>query len=122
MTIIQVILSLSALGLGFLVLSSFKRPVFLKVLVSIATVVAILLIINPDYSNRVAEWVGVERGVDVVIYLAIAFFLFLHLRLYVKVRKQRADITTMVRENAISRAMAGAQQYVENNPDGQYNT
>lgn len=121
MTIIQVILSLSALGLGFLVLSSFKRPVFLKVLVSIATVVAILLIINPDYSNRVAEWVGVERGVDVVIYLAIAFFLFLHLRLYVKVRKQRADITAMVRENAISRAMAGEQQYVENNPDGQYN-
>ena len=65
---------------------------------------ATILILFPDVTSRMAVWVGVGRGVDLVIYLALLGLAFLHLINYSRMRHLRQQMTQMVREDAIRQA------------------
>jgi len=64
----------------------------------------IFLVLFPDLSTIVAKAIGVGRGVDLVIYLSLAFLLFLSIGVRRRFRQLNASITELSRAIAIMTA------------------
>lgn len=64
-----------------------------------AAAVGILL---PTTTTNLAQIVGVGRGVDVIVYISLALLFYLVFRLYVMVEDLRHEITTLIRQIALS--------------------
>ena len=60
-------------------------------------VVAIVGILQPGTTTRLASFFGVGRGVDVILYLAISVLFYLVFRMYVMIEDLRRELTTIVR-------------------------
>jgi hypothetical protein len=54
----------------------------------------------PDLITKVANFIGVGRGVDVIIYISIGTLFYLIFRLYVKLEESQQELTVIVRELA----------------------
>lgn len=61
----------------------------------------IFVVFFPEYTNILADLVGIGRGVDVIIYTSITLLFYLIFRMYVKIEESEAKITRLVRELAI---------------------
>ena len=70
----------------------------------LAAIGGIVLVIFPDLSVRVAHFVGVTRGVDLVIYLSLVAFGFLWLQQATRVRELESRLTELVRRLALERS------------------
>ena len=66
------------------------------------------LVLYPDWSTAVANLVGIGRGVDLVIYLFMAYCLFFFASSASHFRKVERDLTLVVRALAIEQATPGA--------------
>ena len=60
----------------------------------------------PRHSTRLAELVGVGRGVDLILYVWVCISLILLLSLHLKLRMQRELITMLARKLALADAHA----------------
>jgi hypothetical protein len=60
----------------------------------------------PAHATVLAEFAGVGRGVDLIIYTWVVISLLLLLDLHLKLRAQMELITTLAREIAIAKARA----------------
>jgi hypothetical protein len=60
------------------------------------------VVIFPESTALVANWVGVGRGVDLVIYISILILFYLVFRILVRLDKIEKDITQIVREIALT--------------------
>jgi small membrane protein len=58
----------------------------------------------PSHSTRLAELVGIGRGVDLILYIWVCISLIVLLNLHLKLRTQMELITTLAREIAIAAA------------------
>ena len=58
----------------------------------------------PEQATRIAAWVGIGRGVDLVIYVWIGISLIVLLNLHLKIRSQMELITVLARKIAIAGA------------------
>lgn len=80
-------------------------------LVATALVVAAWLALGfvwaPALANRLAEWLGVGRGADLVLYVYCSISFLLILDLALKLRIQHQMITRLAREIALDRALRG---------------
>ena len=77
----------------------------LDILLLIAMVIgAMVFILFPDTSNRIANKLGVGRGADLVFYFSIVIFWFVILKLYVRIRKLEKIVTDVVRKDALDEA------------------
>ena len=70
--------------------------------------IGIPLVLYPDWSTSVANLVGIGRGVDLVIYLFMAYCLFFFASSASHFRRVERDLTLVVRALAIERAAPGA--------------
>ncbi|MBI3626733.1 DUF2304 domain-containing protein [Candidatus Uhrbacteria bacterium] len=70
---------------------------------SVIWVVAGLLTIWPGTTSFLASTVGIGRGVDLVVYLALILILYLIFKLIVRVEKLERNLTEIVRHQAVSR-------------------
>ena len=61
----------------------------------------ILMVVFPQTMNYLATLTGVERGVDVIMYIATIILFYLLYRLYIKIENLEREITIIVREIAI---------------------
>jgi hypothetical protein len=61
-------------------------------------VTAAIAVFSPDQTTEVARLLGIGRGVDVVIYSAIALLFYLVFRLHVYLEEIRTQISTLIRE------------------------
>jgi len=77
-----------------------------------AVIVAVLL---PWTTTVLAEWVGIGRGVDLVIYLSITCLFYLIFRLFVRIEQIERNITKLVEKNAIREFKK--QEYVTKDSD-----
>jgi small membrane protein len=93
------------LGLILLVYLTRFRSMFLDRMIVIGfSGLAILLVSRPDLSNRIANRLGVGRGVDLISYLAIPGLLFMILLLYAKAMRQEERMAVLTRELALVKA------------------
>jgi len=67
-------------------------------------IAAILLLLNPEFSNQCAAAIGITRGVDLVMYALSFVFLWGHYQHYVRYKRVEIHLTTLVRELAIVQA------------------
>jgi hypothetical protein len=65
---------------------------------------AALLVVRPAVAQRIADWVGIGRGVDLVIYLAIPGLALMILLLFARTRDLNQKLTATLRELAIANA------------------
>ena len=59
----------------------------------------------PRETDVVAQWFGVERGADLLVYLSIIVIFFMVFKIIVKLEKLDRDITKVVRHDAIAGAV-----------------
>ncbi len=70
-----------------------------------AWVAASALIANPGVSTLIANRVGIGRGVDFVTYFLLITFLWGHYQHYLRYKRVENEVTVLVRELAIARAV-----------------
>ncbi|ADC68885.1 Protein of unknown function DUF2304 [Methanocaldococcus sp. FS406-22] len=61
----------------------------------------VIFLIFPEFFGYVAEFLGVGRGVDALMYISIVVLFYLIYRLYAKIDALERQITHIVREIAI---------------------
>lgn len=61
-------------------------------------VAAMLVVILPNSTAQVAKLVGIGRGADLVVYLALAALFFIMFRLMVKIEQLNKEITVLTRK------------------------
>jgi len=64
----------------------------------------------PGHATELAEFVGIGRGVDLIIYLWIVISLIMLLNLHLKLREQMELITILVRTIAIAKSTDDARR------------
>jgi len=67
----------------------------------------IIISFNPWISSYVSSFFGINRGVDLIVYLSIVIIFYLIFRIYVKVENQEKEITTLVRKISLNHDRKG---------------
>lgn len=73
----------------------------------IGAIFGIILVFFPNLSTRVANWLGIGRGVDLLFYLFIIFNLFFWVSAISKNRRTEKRITRIVRFIALTNPLRG---------------
>lgn len=63
---------------------------------------------QPEIASRLADYLGIGRGADLIVYIAIIVLAYVIFRLFVKVDKIDRQITKVVRELAIKNEKKGS--------------
>lgn len=78
-----------------------------RILYFFCTLIGIIMVINPELSTRVANWFGIGRGTDMLLYLFIVTALFYTAGLRSELKKMKHEITSLVRAIALSNPVEG---------------
>ena len=62
-----------------------------------------VLVLWPDVSSRLAQVVGIGRGVDLVVYIAILALFYILFRVMVRLEHIERSITDIVRKDALTK-------------------
>lgn len=104
MTLIQVALTAGVILIGVYMYVRLRSTILDVFLIGIFIIAGTLLVLFPEYSNKIAHWAGVGRGADLLFYLSILFLFFLILKLYSRVRRMEQNFTEIVRNKSIEDA------------------
>ena len=104
MTLIQVALAAGVILIGVYMYVRLRSTLFDVFLIGFFIISGTLLVLFPEYSNKIAHWVGVGRGADLLFYLSILFLFFLILKLYSRLRRMEQSFTELVRTKSIEEA------------------
>jgi hypothetical protein len=100
-TKIQVILIVLLLFILISYFRRFRRHVIDKILICVMLLVGIIFVLYPEITNQIAHFLGIGRGADLLFYMAILGFAYLHMLLYAKIKKLEDQITTIVRKQSL---------------------
>lgn len=67
-------------------------------------VTAIVFVLFPDLTTKIALQLGVGRGADLIFYTSIIIFWFVILKLYARIRRLEQIVTEVVRKDALNNA------------------
>ena len=104
MTLIQVALAAGVILIGVYMYVRLRSTLLDVLLIGIFIIAGTLLVLFPEYSNKIAHWAGVGRGADLLFYLSILFLFFLILKLDSRLRKMEQNFTEIVRNKSLEDA------------------
>jgi hypothetical protein len=78
-----------------------SRSIFFPIIVGIVS--AMFLVWNPDTANKIANFVGVGRGADLIIYFFMILSFFVGFNLHIKHKRNLQHITDLAREVTLLR-------------------
>lgn len=64
----------------------------------------LLVFWQPDITSYLANFLGIGRGADLIIYVAILVLVYLVFRVFVRLQKLEKDLTKLIRDEAIRNA------------------
>ncbi len=105
--VVQVLLIFAVLAFSLILLrdsGSDKRMAIRRILVLIFAVVAIVSIFLPDVLTRLANFVGIGRGTDLVLYGLVVTFLVYMATTHQRFKQTESMITRLARRIAIDEA------------------
>ncbi len=70
--------------------------------------------LTPQSLTRLANILGIGRGADLVLYVAVVVVFYLMFRIFVRLEKMEKDITKLTRQQAIEKTTGKSAQ--QNNP------
>jgi len=71
---------------------------------------ALIIVVLPGTTTRLASYFGVGRGVDVIVYISLALLFYLVFRILVMIEDLRHEITQLVRIIALQKSFKGKQK------------
>ena len=107
MIAIQIILVIGLIAFFLWFLSnptSHEVTAWIKILTLFFTAVAIIAVILPDLSNKIANAVGVKTGANLLLYLLTLAFIFTLVSSYLKSKRDEKRLALIVRKIAILEA------------------
>ncbi|HLF47264.1 MAG TPA: DUF2304 domain-containing protein [Chitinophagaceae bacterium] len=104
MTIIQLTLTVCLILIGIYMYTRLRSTLLDVILILLATGTGIFFVLFPDFTTQLAHWMGVGRGVDLLLYLGFLFLFFLIIKLYARIRKMEHNFTEVVRNKSIKDA------------------
>jgi small membrane protein len=102
--IAQLILSTLLSGVVLYAWHERKRSPMVSTMALMAATAGLYLVWAPSHASTMAEWTGVGRGVDLIIYIWVVISLLILLNLHLKLRAQLELITALARQIAIANA------------------
>lgn len=102
--IIRILLLAGLSSIGFFIFLRRNRLPIHIMTVFVLLVAGAVAVVFPETTNDVANLVGVGRGADLVMYIAIVAVMFVLLHYYTKFVDLQAKVTALTRELAIIRA------------------
>lgn len=104
MTSIQGILVAFLVAAAMIASFAFKARIAYRLLAVVLLSGAVVLVLFPELTTRVAHLLGVGRGTDLVLYVALIAGLHVALLLYVRTRELERKLTEQARAIAIRNA------------------
>jgi hypothetical protein len=101
---IQLVLLGGVIFIGVYFLVRLKKRLLDIILFFVLIASAILFIISPEITSKIAAKMGVGRGVDLVFYISILIFWFILLKLFARIRRLEQQFTKIVRDDALDKA------------------
>jgi small membrane protein len=102
--IAQVVLSTLLLGIALYAWIEYRRAPSVGFFSMLAAFSGFYFVWVPAHATRLAEFMGIGRGVDLILYLWVAISFIILLNLHLKLRAQAEVITVLVRELAFANA------------------
>ena len=84
----------------------YRRSPVVAVLSSVVALAGLYFVWVPSHSTRLAEFVGIGRGVDLILYTWVGISLIMILNLHLKLRTQLEMITVLARRIALADPVA----------------
>jgi hypothetical protein len=106
--LIQVILIAVTLGVLLLLLqrrTAARTRAWKKLIMLALAAAAVASILYPELTTKVANFVGVGRGTDLLLYLLVAVFLYVTVGFYLRFRDLERQLTVVARRLAIDEAV-----------------
>lgn len=110
--IIQILLLLVVLGLAYYFISN-RRKARAKAGVKIGFALFIIIciwVLRPDDLTVVANWLGVSRGTDLLLYGLVVAFMFVTISSYMRFREQELRYARLARAVALQNAVKPEEQ------------
>lgn len=104
--IAQFILSVLLAGILLYAWTEYRRSPIVALLSLLAATAGLYFVWVPEHSSRLAELVGIGRGVDLILYVWVCISLIMLLNLHLKLRTQMDLITTLARKVALAEAQS----------------
>lgn len=99
---IKIFLIVGLISLFGYSISQRRRSFPIALFISLASVAGIVLVINPEFANELAEIVGVGRGADLITYCFILISFFAVFNLHLRLRSSMEIITKLARAQALA--------------------
>lgn len=103
-SIIQVVLSAGILVIGWYSYRKLRSSYVDAILIFLFIAAGLIVVFAPDLSTKVAHFLGVGRGADLIFYISILFFAFLIMKLYARTRRLEQMLTKFIRDESIKNA------------------
>lgn len=101
---IKPLLILPLFGLFLYALLRGGQRTLYRLALLLLAIIGILLVLRPQISQQLAEWLGVGRGTDLVLYLSTVTLLSGGVMLYSRIRKLEEQQTALIRKIALLEA------------------
>jgi small membrane protein len=102
--IAQFILSLLLAGILLYAWGEYRRSPTVAITVVLIATAGLYFVWVPEHSTRLAELVGIGRGVDLILYVWVCISLIVLLNLHLKLRTQMELVTVLARKLALAGA------------------
>lgn len=102
---IQILLLIGVAFIALYFLTRFRKRILDIIVLTILIASAVVFILKPELTNRLASRLGVGRGVDLVFYTSILIIWFVLIKLYARIRMLEENYTRTVRDHALSNAV-----------------
>jgi small membrane protein len=104
MTIIQIVLTICIALIAVYMYLRLRSTLFDLILILLFFGVGVFLVLFPETTNDIANFVGVSKGANLLLYSAIMFLFFLILKLYSRLRRVEQKFTELVRNKSLEEA------------------
>ena len=101
MTLIQVILTAGIILIAAYMYLRLRSTIFDLILIVVFLITGIIFVMFNEVTDKMAHFLGISRGADMIFYLGILFLFFLILKLYSRLRRVEENLTELVRKKSI---------------------
>lgn len=109
---------LLGIGLVLFIIYAFRirKLVFDRIIFLFGAVAGLILVFLPELSTKIANWLGIGRGVDFIFYLFIIISLFYFVSVSAELRAMRKKVTELTRLYALQNPQIGSVKISHKSP------
>jgi small membrane protein len=104
MTLIQVVLTACIIIIAAYMYLRLRNTFLDLILILLFLITGVVFVIFNEITDKMAHFLGIGRGADMIFYLGLLFLFFLMLKLYARLRKVEENLTELVRKKSIEDA------------------